>query len=185
MGAYYQTQFVKNDKVKAFDTYFIKFLEFAYFNGDEAQTMYKYIRENSPVQMRTVCDYDDDGRWDGRGETVEPTKAKDFVFDGVYVCHNRKEYFDIREMTNLYKEKGFIIDDVRQENDKYLYAVSPIHLLTRKNRECMGGGDIDDRRVNSDCITTWYDETVHYQENTDGLDEYTNLSEQLVFAFDM
>lgn len=96
MGAYFQTQIQSKemDKPLALSTYLLKFREWAYFNTDECQAIYKDIRENSPCIIKTVCDYDDDSLYSHNTKKVKNLKIYEFSHCGVYVNHQRKEFFN-------------------------------------------------------------------------------------------
>ncbi|UZA04777.1 hypothetical protein LP092_14965 (plasmid) [Moraxella bovis] len=182
MGAYFQTQIQSKEMESplALSTYFLKFREWAYFNTDECQAIYKAIRENNPCIIKTVCDYDDDNLYSYNTKKVKKLKSYEFSHCGVYVSHQRKEFFNVSTIIETTKRLGYFPDNYADDNDKYVLIVSPLHLLTRKSNCRMGGGDINDDVANAKYVATWYGDLIHYQDSEFGLTGYTDLSNQLI-----
>lgn len=173
---------------------FLKFLSCHFFANNQARATYQAIKDagEKGLHIATLCDYDDldEGlfvayhpRSTNFLKIVEPKRSKDPVdFDkGFFVCDERKTYISWQ----FFAEQHQNID-----KDSHKMVVSPIHLLTRKEAECMGGGDIDfDKEFETldvSLVCSWYGKNIRFVEDEQALITlgYQNISEKVLLLED-
>lgn len=216
MGAYFHVAITATDPATAtFDSLPIfhhhydmsKWGEMALLRKSQANALYAQIKETCSLNdllgeqaglwVATVCDYDEPTNQFPYGKNIKtyPLKKpkifdchtwKNFLTDGIYICDETKSYFDLGYIFNAQKE--LMQAKIFRDN---LY--SPLHLLTRKEKECMGGGDMlfdygafksyTDKATHDKMLSvigTWYAKCVRWQADTAGLDGYQDISPYLV-----
>lgn len=184
MGSYFHTAIsTGKDNAKTFNFFasWHKFLESYWVDNAEINYIYRYIKNESGTDgllVATVCDYDkycDGFIYSQNKQSVQLDKKvrDDLVKTGIFINDDTQTYFDLATFWQA-------SDDCFKKGGR-TNIVSPLHLLTRKSNECMGGGDLDfDKFANKarflELVGSWYGKRVRYQDDTTGLDTYQDIS---------
>lgn len=132
-----------------FEHDFIKFAESFYFGNFHAQQTYQAVKDAGEKGLfaATVCDYDNQNKRANKLFISYPTCSNEFVTvvqltnktspltfsSGYFICHETREYIDFLWFANI-KNKSHV-------NGRTPLIFSPLHVLTRREKEEMGGGD--------------------------------------------
>ena len=183
MGAYYQWQLKKDDKIEVIKPDWLKFLESFYHFNDYTQAAMIFIKEaGKPVVVNTVCDYDDHREWLDKTIPVSEGKIKPLK-SGYLVNDKTKTYFSLA--------KFFKFRNQLDTDDNYnKLLISPLALLTRSDVHAQGGGDFDveDLKQNPErccavsvfdpeLVGSWADSEVRYTD--DPVSNYKDITTKI------
>lgn len=183
MGAYYQWQLQKDDKIEVIDPDYSKFLESFYHFNSYAQAAMHFIKNaGKPVVVNTVCDYDDHREW-LKGTISVPVRELEYLDSGYLVNDKTKTYFSLAKFLEFRKQLN--------TDDSYnKWLISPLALLTRSDVNAQGGGDFDIEYLkeaqseikavatfNFDLVGSWADSEVRYVDEP--VSEYKDITAEI------
>ena len=95
MGAYYQWQLQKGNKIEVVEPDYLKFLESFYHFNPNTQAVMRFIKDaDTPVIVNTVCDYDDHREWLDETITVSENEVQPLNC-GYLVNDKTQTYFSL------------------------------------------------------------------------------------------
>lgn len=183
MGAYYQWQLQKGNKIEVVEPDYLKFLESFYHFNFHTQAVMRFIKEaGEPVIVNTVCDYDEHKEWLDATITISESEVE-HLNCGYLVNDKTKTYFSLTKFIEFKNQ-------LNTEHSYRNWLISPLALLTRSTPHAQGGGDfdIDDLEhnmeqfgslpeFNADLVGSWADSEVRYTENP--IPNYKDISEEI------
>ena len=109
MGAYYQWQLKKDDKIEVIKPDWLKFLESFWHFNDYTQAAMIFIKEaGKPVVVNTVCDYDDHREWLDQTIKVVEDQVEPLT-SGHLVNDKTKTYFSLAKFVEFRKDHNWLI----------------------------------------------------------------------------
>ena len=183
MGAYYQWQLKKDDKIEVIKPDWLKFLESFWHFNDYTQAAMIFIKEaGKPVVVNTVCDYDDHREWLDQTIKVVEDQVEPLT-SGYLVNDKTKTYFSLAKFLEFRKQLN--------TDDSYnKLLISPLALLTRSDIHAQGGGDFDVNCLkeaqseikavatfNVDLVRSWANSEVRYADEP--VSDYKDISEEI------
>lgn len=176
MGAYYQWQLKKDDKIEVIKPDWLKFLESFWHFNDHTQAAMIFIKEaGKPVVVNTVCDYDDHREWLDQTIKVVEDQVEPLT-SGYLVNDKTKTYFSLAKFVEFRKDHNWLI--------------SPLALLTRFDVHAQGGGDFDVDDLtqdlerygavsvfNPELVGSWADSEVRYTDEP--VSDYQDISAEI------
>lgn len=191
----------------------LKFLETQYALNITSSNIVRELSaktsKDNPAKVYTVCDYDESNKgefvqyWLGPEDETFSSEGKDCkvvkrevvldnsryltsdyagkhvtkvegLFSGFVICKDTKQYLDINKIKNL---ANIMYDE------EELSLISPIALLTRKNKQSMGGGDIPTPHSSVACLenhlepylASWYNKDIYWSSERPS-EEFTDIT---------
>lgn len=210
MGAYFQKQLVQDGQKKVVvNNSMLKFMECNYLANKETQAVLRYLQAHAtpenPVSVTTVCDYDTEADWLGKGIDDNQISVE-LPFKGRWeknlpqeaVINEFKQYIDDAKKAKTPFLIGYLVcpstetyinlqslSNIALAMEKQRKSmVDPLSLLTRRTTYSMGGGDFafycdpDYYRH----FTTWANKPIYFTNNAPDSD-YQDVSAYVCFNY--